>query len=57
MNPPMPDLPGVAAKMVFVGDKDYEPDYLWKNSGMEQAINDALTIENWGAHESESYTF
>jgi hypothetical protein len=56
LNPPMPDLPGVAAEMVFVGDEDYEPDCPWKNSGMEQEINDTLTIEDWGAHESESNT-
>jgi hypothetical protein len=39
---PIPDLPCVAAKMVFFGDKDYQPDCPWKNSGVEKAIGDAL---------------
>jgi hypothetical protein len=38
----MPNLPGVAADMVFVGDEDYQPDCPWKISGIEQEIDEAL---------------
>ncbi len=50
LNPPISyaKLPDVAAEMVFVGDEDYQPDCPWKNSGIEQGIDEAL-IEDWGA--------
>jgi hypothetical protein len=47
LDPPMPNLPGVAADMVFVGDEDYQPDCPWKISGIEQEIDEAL-MEHWG---------
>ena len=49
----MPNLPGVAADMVFVGDEDYQPDCPWKISGIEQEIDEAL-MEHWG-ETSDSY--
>jgi hypothetical protein len=42
VDPPLPDLPCVAAKMVFIGDEDYQPDCPWKISGIERAIRDEL---------------
>ncbi len=42
VDPPLPDLPCVAAKMVFLGDEDYQPDCPWKISGIERAIRDEL---------------
>jgi hypothetical protein len=42
---PIPDLPCVAAEMVFFGDDEYQPDRPWKNSGVERAIEDAL--DDW----------
>jgi hypothetical protein len=42
VDPPLPDLPCVAAEMVFLGDEDYQPDCPWKISGIERAIRDEL---------------
>jgi hypothetical protein len=46
----IPDLPSVAAEMVFFGDEEYQPDYPWKNSGVERAIGDAL--DEWDCTDS-----
>jgi hypothetical protein len=43
VDPPLPDLPCVAAKMVFLGDEDYQPDCPWKISGIERAIRDEMS--------------
>ena len=42
---PIPDLPCVAAKMVFFGDEEYQQDCPWKNSGVEREIGDV--IDEW----------
>jgi hypothetical protein len=53
LDPPTPNLPGVAAKNVFVGDEDYQPDCPWKISGYLREIDEAL-MEHWG-ETSDSY--
>ena len=52
MDPPLPDLPCVAAKMVFLGDEDYQPDCPWKISGIERAIKDEL--DEWDFTDSNT---
>ncbi len=42
MDPPLRDLPCVAAEMVFLGDEDYQLDCPWKISSIERAIKDEL---------------
>ncbi len=49
---PLPDLPCVAAKIVFFGDEDYQPDCPWKISGVERAIGDAL--DEWDFTDSNT---
>ncbi len=51
MDPP-PDLPCVPTEMVFFGDKDYQPDCPWKNSGIEGAINDVM--DEWDDTDSNT---
>ncbi len=52
MDHPLPDLPYVAAKMVFFGDEDYQPDCPWKISGIERPIGDAL--DEWNFTDSNT---
>ena len=61
LDPPMPNLPGEAAEMVFEGDDGYQPDSPWKYAAdYDQAINDALMdddlIGGWGENARESST-
>ncbi len=52
VDPPLPDLPCVAAKMDFLGDKDYQPDCPWKISGIERAFRDEL--DEWNFTDSNT---
>ncbi len=52
MDPPLQDLPCVAAEMVFLGDEDYQPDCPWKISSIERAIKDEL--DEWDFTDSST---
>lgn len=59
-DPPMPNLPGEAAEMVFEGDDGYQPDCPWKYAADADQAIDALMdddlIRGWGENARESST-
>jgi len=59
-DPPMPNLPGEAAEMVFEGDDGYQPDCPWKYAADSDQAIDALMdddlIRGWGENARESST-